>query len=170
MKDTIRESLSYAGLYYKMFRAKKCVRPEKVRFGAAKEQYMLVYEPMVCTSDKVVVWVHGGGWNAGSPEYFDFVGQCAAGAGYRFVSLGYRLSPRHKYPCQIEDVCMGYQKAMNHLRESGGDVSKVVVSGPSAGRHLASIECYSKKVQQTYAVDVSNVAGFIGAGAHIAFL
>ena len=102
-------------------------------------------------------------------QYFDFVGQCVANAGYRFVSIGYRLSPKNKYPCQIEDVCAGYKAALRYLNDKKIDTSKVIVSGPSAGAHLSSILCYSKSVQDTYDVDVSNVIGFIGVGGPYSF-
>lgn len=167
MKDSTRESLSYFGLYRKMFQAKKLVQPELV---GHKTNYFLYYEPKKVCSDQIIVWIHGGGWNAGSPGFFDFVGQCAAGEGYRFVSLGYRLSPKHKYPSQIEDVCNGYKGAMTYLREVKKiDTDKVIVAGPSAGAHLASLLCYDEQVQKTYGVDVSNVKGFIGSGGPYSF-
>lgn len=168
-RDSIRESLSYFGLYRKMHRVKKCMIPESVSFGSHKDQYFLYYEPEHTVSDKIIMWVHGGGWNAGTPKYFDFVGQCVANAGYRFVSIGYRLSPKNKYPCQIEDVCAGYKAALRYLNDKKIDTSKVIVSGPSAGAHLSSILCYSKSVQDTYDVDVSNVVGFIGVGGPYSF-
>lgn len=152
-----------------MFQVKKIFQPQKISFGNNKEQYFLVYEPNKIISDKVIVWVHGGGWNAGSPDYFDFVGQCIAKAGYRFVSLGYRLSPRNKYPCQIEDVCEGYKKAIAFLNKKGIDTSKVIVSGPSAGAHLSSILCYCKEIQEKAGIDISNVIGFIGVGGPYSF-
>ena len=114
MYDSLRENLSYFGLYKRMFKVKKVINSQKVYYGNDKEQYFLYYEPLNVNSDKVVIWVHGGGWNAGSPVFFDFVGQCIAQEGYRFVSLGYRLSPKNKYPCQIEDVCK--EDSVNILR------------------------------------------------------
>ena len=113
MYDSLRENLSYFGLYKRMFKVKKVINSQKVYYGNDKEQYFLYYEPLNVNSDKVVIWVHGGGWNAGSPVFFDFVGQCIAQEGYRFISLGYRLSPKNKYPCQIEDVCKGYCEAID---------------------------------------------------------
>lgn len=169
MNDSLRESLSYWGLYRKIFQVKKEIKPQAVSFGNDKQQYFLYYEPKNITSDKVILWVHGGGWNAGSPKYFDFVGQCVAKNGYRFVSLGYRLSPKNKYPCQIEDVCIGYNAALSFLSGKGIDTTKIVISGPSAGAHLSSILCYSKKVQEEYDVDLSHVIGFIGAGGPYSF-
>lgn len=169
MNDSLRESLSYWGLYRKMLRVKREIKPQAVFFGADKQQYFLYYEPENRTSDKVILWVHGGGWNAGSPKLFDFVGQCVAKNGYRFISLGYRLSPKHKYPCQIEDVCRGYQAAVSFLREKGIDSPKIVISGPSAGAHLSALLCYSKKIQEQYDVDLSPVIGFVGAGGPYRF-
>lgn len=164
MNDYLRESLSYFGLYKKMFRAKKSVSPERVGYGPDKDQYFLYYEPAQPVSGKIIYWVHGGGWNAGSPKFFDYVGQAVAKAGYRFVSGGYRLSPKHKYPAQIEDVCACYGAALDHLKSKGVDTSRVIVAGPSAGAHLTSIMCYSPDVQKEYRVDISPIIGFIGFG------
>ncbi len=169
MRDSTRESLSYWGLYARMLRVRKEITPQTVAFGNDRQQYFLYYEPKNTTSDKVIIWVHGGGWNAGSPKLFDFVGQCIAKNGYRFLSLGYRLSPKHKYPCQIADVCNGYTAAISFLKQKVIDTSKVIVSGPSAGAHLSALLCYSKKVQEQYDIDISPVTGFIGVGGPYCF-
>ena len=169
MNDSLRESLSYFGLYRKMFQVKRKYKPEMVSYGKNKEQYFLYYEPEKMVSDKIIVWIHGGGWNAGNPRFFDFVGQCVCDQGYRFFSLGYRLSPGYKYPCQIKDVCVAYNSAISYLKEKGTDISKIIIAGPSAGAHLASIMCYCRKVQEKYKVDVSNVIGFIGSGGPYSF-
>ena len=169
MNDSFRESLSYFGLYMKMFSVKKTVKPEYISFGEHKDQYFLYYEPTNVISDKIFVWVHGGGWNAGSPKFFDYVGQAMAGYGYRFISIGYRLSPKNKYPCQIEDVCRGYNAAIDYLRSKNADVSKIVVSGPSAGAHLSSILVYNNAIRERMNVDISGVIGFIGVGGPYSF-
>ena len=169
MNDFLRESLSYFGLYRKMFQVKKKHKPVTVSYGNHKDQYFLYYEPKRVISDKIIVWVHGGGWNAGNPKFFDYVGQCICEQGYRFVSLGYRLSPKYKYPCQLKDVCEAYNSAVAYMKNKGIDVSKIIVAGPSAGAHLTSIMCYSKKVQEKYGVDVSNIKGFIGSGGPYSF-
>ena len=169
MNDFLREGLSYFGLYWKLFQVKKKYTPVKISYGKNKEQYFLYYEPGIVTSDKIILWVHGGGWNAGNPEFFDYVGQCVCDQGYRFVSLGYRLSPKYKYPCQLKDVCEAYNSAISYLKEKGIDTSKVIAAGPSAGAHLTSIMCYCRKVQDKYNVDVSNIIGFIGSGGPYSF-
>ena len=170
MIDYIRENLSYYPIYFRLlFKTKKVFTPERVDFGTDKEQYFLYYEPAEIKSGKVVIWIHGGGWNAGNPKFFDYVGQCMAGYGYRFISMGYRLSPKNKYPAQIEDVCRGYKAALKYLEDKGVDTSKIILSGPSAGAHLSSILCYSKEAQDEYKVDISNVIGYIGVGGPYSF-
>ena len=162
MNDSLRENLSYFGLYLKMFSAKRTVQPEYISYGEHKDQYFLYYEPLSRISDKVFVWIHGGGWNAGSPKFFDFVGQTMASCGYRFISIGYRLSPKYKYPCQIEDVCSGYNGAIDYLKSKKIDANKIIISGPSAGAHLASILVYNNAIRERMGVDISGVIGFIG--------
>lgn len=169
MNDMLRENLSYFGLFMKMLSVKKVVKPEYISFGEHKDQYFLYYEPENTVSDKVFVWIHGGGWNAGSPKFFDFVGQAMTSYGYRFISIGYRLSPKNKYPCQIEDVCTGYNAAVNYLKSKNIDVSRIIVSGPSAGAHLSSILVYNNAIRERMNVDISGVIGFIGVGGPYSF-
>ena len=169
MNDYLRESFSYFGLYKKMFMVKKKYTPSYVSFGQDKDQYFLYYEPQNPISDKIIVWIHGGGWNAGNPKFFDYVGQNVADQGYRFVSIGYRLSPKNKYPCQIKDVCEGFNSAIEYLNNKNIDTSKIIVSGPSAGAHLSSIMCYSRKIQEDYGVDVTHVIGYVGFGGPYSF-
>lgn len=169
MNDYLRESFSYFGLYRKMFQVNKRFRPERISYGSHKEQYFLYYEPRQVISNKIIIWVHGGGWNAGNPRFFDYVGQCIAGEGYRMVSVGYRLSPKYKYPCQIKDVCEAFHAAVQFLNSINIDTSKIVIAGPSAGAHLSSIMCYSKMVQEKWNVDISGIIGFIGSGGPYSF-
>ena len=170
MKDYLRESFSYFGMYRKLFKVKKVITPERVSYGNDKEQYFLYYEPQKLVSDKIIYWVHGGGWNAGSPKFFDYVGQQVASSGYQIISGGYRLSTKYKYPAQIEDVCKCYNEAINYLKSKNIDTSKVIVVGPSAGAHLTSIMCYSDKVQRQYNIDISNIIGYIGFGGPYSFI
>jgi len=65
MKDAVRESLSYWGLFGKMLQVKKEVEPKCIPFGGHKHQYFLYYEPKSVKSNTIIMWVHGGGWNAG---------------------------------------------------------------------------------------------------------
>ena len=169
MNDYWRETFSYTELNKVVKNAPHVVDAVRVDYGSDKDQYFLYFEPPKRMSDKIIIWVHGGGWNAGDPAYFDYVGQCFAMAGYRAISVGYRLSPKNKYPIQIEDVCACFNAALEYLRGQKIDCTKLVVAGPSAGAHLSSILCYSKAAQDKYNVDVSGVIGYIGSGGPYSF-
>ena len=161
MIDSIRENLSYFELYARMACNKKIVKPIKIEYGEYKEQYFLYYETATVKSNKLIFYIHGGGWNAGSPEFFDFVGQRCIKEGYRFMSCGYRLSPKTKYPGQIEDCVKCFEQAMAYLERKNIDSADVIVIGPSAGAQLGSILCYSYEFKQTKA--------FIGLGGPYCF-
>ncbi len=169
MNDFWRETFSYFGKIKPLRNAKKHTVPARVNFGEDKDQYFLYYEPEKIISDKIIFWVHGGGWNAGNPDFFDYVGQHISKAGYRMISGGYRLSPANRYPVQIEDVCACYNRALEFLKEKNIDASKIIVVGPSAGAHLTSIMCYSEKVQKEYGVDISPISGYVGFGGPYSF-
>lgn len=161
MNDYLREMCSYPGLYYRLLKVKIEVKPKRIDYGEDRHQYLYHFAPEGEAKDKVVVWIHGGGWNSGSPNNFKYVGQFFARQGYHCISLGYRLSPKNKYPVQIEDVCAAYRKGVEYLEAEGVDCSKIVVTGPSAGGHLSTILCYSKEDQERYQVDAERMIGCI---------
>lgn len=169
MYDYLREMCSYPGLYFRLAKVKKQIEPHKVSFGEDRNQYFLHFAPQNNSKDKVIVWIHGGGWNAGTPKDFSYVGQVFAMEGYHCISMGYRLSPKHKYPTQIEDVCAGFQKGIEYLETQGIDCSQIIITGPSAGAHLSAILCYDKEVQERYKVDISRIAGYIGVAGPYCF-
>ena len=55
------------------------------------------------------------------------------------------------------------------MRSKNADVSKIVVSGPSAGAHLSSILVYNNAIRERMNVDISGVIGFIGVGGPYSF-
>lgn len=169
MIDLIREFLSYGYLLRGMRRAERRIDPQRVNYGDDPHQYILFYEPEQVRSGTLIVWIHGGGWNSGSPASFDFVGQCIAAHGYPTVSLGYRLAPKHRYPAQIEDVCTGFKEAIAYVSQKGIDTSRIVICGPSAGAHLASLLCYDRQMQEREGIDASNLIGFVGFGGPYKF-
>lgn len=169
MNDFLRESFSYSKIFKEIRKIEKKITPEKIAYGRDKNQYYYCYEPEKLLSDKIIVWIHGGGWNAGTPADFDYMGQRITEEGYRFISMGYRLSTQKKYPAQIEDVCAGYNHAIRYLKEKGIDTSKIIICGPSAGAHLSSILTFSKADRERYGVDISGVIGYVGWGGPYCF-
>ena len=85
----------------------------------------------------LVMHIHGGGWQNGD-RYRNRVAWLV-GHGYAVASIEYRLSHEALFPAQIHD-CKG---ALRWLRVNAGtygyDASRVVVTGTSAGGHLAAL-------------------------------
>ena len=86
-----------------------------------------------------LVYFHGGGWVVGSVETHDSLCRALANAaGCCVFSVGYRLSPEHKFPTPAEDC----YAALNWVAENGGefalDPARLAVGGDSAGGGLAA--------------------------------
>ncbi|MEO2106731.1 MAG: alpha/beta hydrolase [Actinomycetota bacterium] len=85
-------------------------------------------------SDRVVLYVHGGGFVFGSPAtHRGLTGELSRRLGWPVLSLGYRLAPEHPFPAAADDVL----QAWRWLLDGGIDPAKVVLAGDSAGGHLA---------------------------------
>jgi acetyl esterase/lipase len=88
----------------------------------------------------VIVQLHGGAWIIGRKE-----GQGEpllthmAERGWVGVTINYRLSPRSTWPDQIVDVKQALAWIRSSIAEHGGDPDFVVVTGGSAGAHLAAL-------------------------------
>ena len=88
----------------------------------------------------VFVYVHGGGWTGGGPhKQARRMYHTLARAGWAVVTPRYPLAPLASIPEQVESV----KAAIHHLKVNasayGIDPDLVVLSGSSAGAHLASL-------------------------------
>lgn len=88
----------------------------------------------------VLVYLHGGGWAAGSVETHDpFCRLLCAAAGVLILSVEYRLAPEHRYPAGLEDALAAYRWAAKHAPGFGGDAQRLALGGDSAGANLAAV-------------------------------
>lgn len=86
------------------------------------------------SEDKIVFYVHGGGWTRGGLGFSRNLGTILAReTGYRVLTIQYRLSPENPFPAALTDV----EKVYNYLGENYGPNSKVIIVGDSAGGNLA---------------------------------
>jgi acetyl esterase/lipase len=91
-----------------------------------------------------VVWVHGGGWVTGSPKLEPgsveaMVQTDLVKRGWVFVSVDYRLAPKHRWPAQIVDAKCAVRWVRANARSLHVDPSLIGVMGASAGGQLASL-------------------------------
>ena len=92
----------------------------------------------------VLVQVHGGAWSIGEKEYQGLLlMNLMAERGWVCVAMNYRLAPRHPFPAQIVDVKKAIAWTREQIASYGGDPSYLVVTGGSAGGHLAALAALS---------------------------
>jgi acetyl esterase len=86
----------------------------------------------------VVIYLHGGGWVAGSSKSHQKLGMQFAEAGYLTINLDYRLAPEHPFPAGLDDCLFASQWAAGNAGKYGGDGSRMAIGGDSAGGNLAA--------------------------------
>ena len=112
--------------------------------GPDGELPALVYSPFVDEDREdllpTVVFFHGGGWVVGSPKSHDGICRRLCNALEAIViSVDYRLAPEHKYPAAAEDCYAATVWASKFIENFGGDPSRLIVCGDSAGGNLAAV-------------------------------
>ena len=83
-----------------------------------------------------VIYIHGGGWIAGSYRHAP-IAQLAQ-AGYFAASIEYRLDNVAKWPAQIEDCKLGVRWLRANAAKYNVDPNRIGVWGESAGGHLVA--------------------------------
>ena len=89
------------------------------------------------TPQPTLIWIHGGGWVGGTKEtaimgllpWFEM--------GWNVVNVEYRLGRVSLAPAAVEDCLCALRYVGTHAKQYGIDPQRLVVSGGSAGGHLA---------------------------------
>ncbi len=88
------------------------------------------------------VFLHGGGWCAGTLDERD--ARCraiVAGAGCVVASVDYRMAPENLYPTPGEDCYSALTWLVDHAAELDVNAKRVAIGGESAGANLAAVTC-----------------------------
>ncbi len=84
--------------------------------------------------DKVILYLHGGGYVMGSAgSHRDVTGRLSKASGARVLSLNYRLAPEHPFPAPVDDAVGAYR----WLLAQDISPSDIAIAGDSAGGGLA---------------------------------
>jgi acetyl esterase/lipase len=95
-------------------------------------------------SNKVILWMHGGGWVNGHNENLLQVIQKQVSRGFVVASVGYRNAScpaaearSNTFPAPVLDVKMAVRWVKTRGAEYGFSAEHVILAGQSAGGHLA---------------------------------
>lgn len=111
-------------------------------YGEDKKQSLDLYLPANPKNAPIIVMVHGGAWKMGDKRSDNVVQNKMnrwVSKGAIFVSLNYRLVPKVDPQQQADDVATALAYVESHAASWGGDASKVILMGHSAGAHLVSL-------------------------------
>lgn len=105
----------------------------------AKRQSLDIYFREGMGNAPVVLYVHGGGWIRGDKSRALFKPAALVPEGYLFASMNYRFHPEASLAEMAQDVATAVAWLMEHAAKYGGDGSRIVLMGHSAGAHLVSV-------------------------------
>jgi len=94
----------------------------------------------------LIVWVHGGAWRGGSRENVDLVRMTEFG--WAVASVDYRLSGEARFPAQVHDIKAAIRFLRARAAQYGYPSDRFVISGSSAGGHLAALVGVSNGVRE----------------------
>jgi acetyl esterase/lipase len=143
-----------------------------VSFGADPRLKLDVYRPARMQGPlPVVVFFYGGSWQHGDKSIYRFLGASLARAGFVIVIPNYRVFPVVLYPDFLRDSALAVRWAKDNAARFGGDVSKLLVSGHSAGAYNAVSLATDRRWLAEVKLDASqDIAGVIGIAGPYDFL
>ena len=110
--------------------------------GPAGPIRVRIYTPASAPPHGLFVYYHGGGWVIGDVATHDaFCSTLANAAGWRVLSVDYRLAPEHKFPAAVDDAYAAAEWAFANVEAVCGAVEPIAVGGDSAGGNLAAAVC-----------------------------
>jgi epsilon-lactone hydrolase len=106
------------------------VAVSQTRLGSVPTELLT---PAHTDPDRVLLYLHGGGYTVGSPRtHRALVGQLATALRAQAYVPDYRLAPEHRFPAAFDDSLAAYQG----LLATGWPANRIIVAGDSAGGGL----------------------------------
>ncbi len=141
------------------------VKCDAVSAGGVKAEWIV---PPNAASDRVILYLHGGGYVMGSINtHRAMVARIARASQARALALDYRMGPEHPFPAAVEDATAAYR----WLLAQGYKPAKIVISGDSAGGGLTLATVIALRDAGTAlpaaAVPISAWADLEGTGASV---
>lgn len=108
-----------------------------LRYGAAERNRIDYFA--ADKSGPILVFIHGGYWQMRQKETFSFIANGPLAHGMHVALPGYTLAPATTLDGIVNEMRNALRWIAAHAAAWGGDVSRIVVSGWSAGGHLTAM-------------------------------
>lgn len=130
-----------------------------VRYGDHERHVLDVYAPPGAKNLPVVFWIHGGGWQAGDKSSVQLKPEWFVGKSFVFVSTNYRLLPNVEMLTIFQDVAKSLGWVHKNIAQHGGDPTRILVGGHSAGAQLAALICVDDRYLKAEGVPFAALKG-----------
>ena len=140
-------------------------------FGRDPRQKLDIYVPAGARGPMpVLLFLYGGGWQAGSRTDYRAFGQAFTSAGIVVAVADYRLYPQVKFPGFVEDAAGALAFLHDHVADYGGDPNRIFVSGHSAGAYNVVMMASEPKFIEARGGRPGWIRGVIGMSGPYDFL
>ena len=111
----------------------KNITVEKINMEGIQAEWLIPFSSST-RSEKVILYLHGGGYVTGSIEDHRMMcGLLANATGTKVLIPEYRLAPEHPFPAALDDALKVYQ----WLLDQGYSSANMIIAGDSAGGGLS---------------------------------
>ena len=86
----------------------------------------------------VLLWVHGGGFVSGDKSHVAPYLRIFAAEGVMAIGINYALAPENRFPAPLAHINAALGWVSAHVDALGGDPTRIVLAGDSAGAQLAA--------------------------------
>lgn len=133
-----------------------------IAYHPTSDERLDVYSPATGDNHPVLIFVHGGGWDSYDKKIFTPVAMKLLPHDLVVVIPNYTLYPDAGYVEMADQVAATVAWTIDHIAEYGGDPDRIVLSGHSAGGHLAGLVTMDERWLAAYDLTPAALCGFIG--------
>ena len=145
----------------------RTTRTADIEFGPDERQRLDVYRPIRTAGAPVVVFLYGGRWKYGTKDDYLLIGNSFARRGWITVIPNYRLHPQAYFPAWVRDGAAAVRWTIDNIEQFGGDTSRIVVVGHSAGAHTAALLALDERYLRDAGVEPGAVRGFVSVAGPV---
>lgn len=147
------------------------VRASSHAYGPSQAQALDIYRPGTGGPSPLILFIHGGGWSAGSKSMGEGVQPAHfVAAGYAWASIGYRLAPGATVEEQASDIARAIAWLHKRAKRLKLDDSKIIIIGHSSGVQLAALVATDPQWLKAERMPFERIAGVVsldGAGIDV---
>ncbi len=140
-------------------------------YGADARQKLDLYAPTEAAGPlPIIVFIYGGSWRYGDKDDYNFMGAALAAQGFLTAIPDYRLVPGVRFPSFIEDCAASVRWVSENAVAHGGDASRIVLVGHSAGAYNAMMLGLDGRFLSEAGVAAGSVRGVVGLAGPYDFI